>query len=606
MDKNMIGNMVNYERTRKKINLQVLVEGISSVSVMQRLENGERIPDFFVLERIIERLGRSINKIEFLYSKTVYELYFLRVLIERYIEEKNYIEAESALAYYESLKAASETLHRQFIYKYKAIIFSEKEVNHEDAMHYFKMALEMTVPNFYIKNLETRLLGEEELTILLLWMQECIEIDPYSFELDGDSILRYIETHYEDEEVKVNIYSKAVWVIGTWAIKQNNYQEALQYTLRGEQILTENKVLLHMPQYLERILFLTKENDAVAYREWKKQRDALKYLYEEYEKTWNTDSCEIWKHFRQQEVFLVSELFEQERNLLKQSQEGLADELDMDQKTISRLESGKYKPKEGTLEKLRAYFTIDRDVCSTRIVVEDFHLLEMERQIAKLNEARRGQEAEFLYKKLKSQLSMQWNENKQYVKYMDTLFASKQGKISWEEAISACMEAFHITRKGVCLDNVAQVILSRFEAFILNYMAVSYDNMGDKCKAIEIAESILQGYEKSKVDLRYHYAAVTLVASNLSDWYEEAGRFDDAIVLCDEIIKLELECNRGVHIGYLLSERRFAMDRKQENQNLESKDIYKKAYQILKLMKSKQRMLSLEKTYLKWYKETIN
>lgn len=61
------------------------------------------------------------------------------------------------------------------------------------------------------------------------------------------------------------------------------------------------------------------------------------------------------------------------------SQEKLADALEIDQKTIFRIESGKYKPKTGTYKKLREYLEVERDLCTTRIVVDDFKLLEMER-----------------------------------------------------------------------------------------------------------------------------------------------------------------------------------------------------------------------------------
>lgn len=86
--------MVYYERTKKKINFNVLTEGICSPSVIQRLEIGERLPNFFVLERIVERLGRSINKLEFLYDEKVYEIYYLRELIEQWIEKQEYEEAD--------------------------------------------------------------------------------------------------------------------------------------------------------------------------------------------------------------------------------------------------------------------------------------------------------------------------------------------------------------------------------------------------------------------------------------------------------------------------------------------------------------------------------
>ncbi len=78
MDKRMIGRMIGYERGKRKISMQMLSEGLCSVSVLQRLESSERFPDFFVLERLIERLGKSINKMEFLYSEAAYEIYYLR------------------------------------------------------------------------------------------------------------------------------------------------------------------------------------------------------------------------------------------------------------------------------------------------------------------------------------------------------------------------------------------------------------------------------------------------------------------------------------------------------------------------------------------------
>ena len=82
--------MVNYERNKRKISAQELTQGICSLSALQRLESGERLPDFFVLERIIERLGKSVNKIEFLYNEQAYEIYYLREIIEEYLEKKWY------------------------------------------------------------------------------------------------------------------------------------------------------------------------------------------------------------------------------------------------------------------------------------------------------------------------------------------------------------------------------------------------------------------------------------------------------------------------------------------------------------------------------------
>ena len=99
MDKNMLGGLICYERERKEINIQMLVRDICSPVAIQRLETGDRMPDYFVLERILERLGKSLNKIEFLYDEKVYEIFYLRGMLEYYLEEKDYAEVLDALAY---------------------------------------------------------------------------------------------------------------------------------------------------------------------------------------------------------------------------------------------------------------------------------------------------------------------------------------------------------------------------------------------------------------------------------------------------------------------------------------------------------------------------
>lgn len=58
MNKREIGNLIYYERTRQNIGLSELASGICSVSVLQRLENGERLPEPLILERLVERLER--------------------------------------------------------------------------------------------------------------------------------------------------------------------------------------------------------------------------------------------------------------------------------------------------------------------------------------------------------------------------------------------------------------------------------------------------------------------------------------------------------------------------------------------------------------------
>lgn len=603
MDKKMIGSMIAYERSKQGISSQRLSEGVCSVSALQRLERGVRLPDFFVLERLIERLGKSVNKIEFLYDEGAYDIYYLREIIEKSVEQREYEEAEGALAYYESRPEAGEPLHRQYLCKMRAVMAAEREENHTEAIRLLKEALEQTVPGFSWSCLEDYCMGEGEILLLLLWLQENQESGEEPIPVEPDKILQYIEKSCQDEEAKANIYSKAAWVLGTMAMGRQQWQEALRLTLRGEEILADNALLIHLPQFLDRIVELETKCDAKESEAWKRQRDALRKLYDEYGEQWDTGRITLWKNYRQMEVYLVSELFGQERRLIKQSQEKLADVLEMDQKTISRIEGGKYKPKAGTFRKMKEYLQIDRDICTTRIVVEDFSLLEMERKIAKLNANRHEEEAEALFKQLKSRLSLKWKENEQYIKYMETLFDMELGRISQEEAIRRCEEALKVTRKNG-IEQLDGIVFSRMETFIINYIARCYGQINQKEKGTELVEKVVKGYESSKVDLKYHYTSLALLYQHIAVNCEESNEFERAIFWCDKAILLDLRCHRGLNIGLLLEEKIYSMVKMNGNRHFGKQEYYQ-AYLLLKLMKKDKQMRYLQREYKEWYGEEL-
>lgn len=169
MNVQTLGKLIAYERNKNQISLQVLAEGLCSVSALQRLEGGERLLDFFVVERLLERLGTSINKMEFLFTETEYEFYYLREFIEKELVQNNYSEVEKALEDYQSRPEAEETLHRQYICKVWAVIEGQEKQNHAKAQHLLEEAMRLTMPwlevsdAFPVSAMEKYLLGEGEL-----------------------------------------------------------------------------------------------------------------------------------------------------------------------------------------------------------------------------------------------------------------------------------------------------------------------------------------------------------------------------------------------------------------------------------------------------------
>lgn len=602
MNQEMLGNMVRFEREKHNWSAKKMADGICSAAAVQRLESGSRVPDFFTLERIIERLGRSVNKLELLQDETAYELYYRREILEKHIEDGEYEQAEAAIEEYKALDAAKEALHRQYLYKMQAVLAESRDKDYVRAKELLENALRETLPELQVNEIGKSVLGESEIILLLMKFeidQKIGEGIPVEAER---KILSYIQTHVEDEEAKANIYSKAAWVFGKIEMERKNQQLALWYTLQGEKILTENGLLLHLPQFLERILQLTKETDEASYEEWKKQRDALKNLYEEYGERYETESVALWKLYRQQEIYLVSELFEQERKIKKLSQEQLADKLEIDQKTVSRIETGVTKPKPGTFQKLKEYLEMDRDICNTKIVTDDFEVLEMERELTRYFHYRDYENAKRVYAALKKRLDMKENVNQQYVKYRDTYLKMNKKVISMEACIEEYLEALYMTRENG-LEDLGKVILTRLEISILNAMMTAYIKVRKFQDGIKIMEKVKEGYENSKVDKKFHYTEVMAIYVTLANLYEKNGQFDEAIKNCDEGIRYELQCKKGLEIGYMKEGKIYTISRMGENINPAE---YKQPLQLYKLMRKNVRLNSLKKGYKTLYGQELD
>lgn len=600
-----IGALINYERTKQNISIDKLRDGVCSEAVLRRIEAGERGAEVFVLERLISRLGSSSNKIELIQDEKDYELLILREKLNGKLEIKNYDEAEKLLVEYKKIADKGNNLQLQYIETIDGILCSEKYIDYNKANEHFYKAINLTLPKFSLDKLGKYLFGENEIVLLLLYLKNNEEIGENSLSVYSNTILSYIDRHFADEEVKCNLYGRVAWVIGDSFIKNGKYEEALQVTMKAEDVLVSNGLLLNISQLLDRILFLSENINKILYDEFKKMRDALKELYEEYGFKWNTEDINLLIGYKQRNINVISEMVKRERLIRGISQQKLAEDLEIDIKTVSRIECGKALPKRNTLQKILDYFDIENEVAESRIITNDFYLLEMEREIAKLNTFQRYEEAEVLYKELKTKLSLEFKKNKQYVEYMDALFDMKINESTPSKTVERLVRAFNITRGKVGIDRVGEFVPSRAEAIIANNIAICFKRMNMRDKSMELLEKIILSYERSKIELKYRYVPLALIYNNLCTFYEEGSQFEKATALINKTVRYSIECLRGDFLGFLLEERTYTMDR-MIGDNKGSRDKYIQSYRIRCLMKASEKQKApIKKAFKKWYGEDI-
>ena len=214
-----IGALIKYERVKQNISIEKLAKGVCSESVIRRTEAGERGADYFVLDMIVSRLGRSDNKVELMQDEKDYELYELREKLTGAIENKSYDKAAKLLADYETLADIESPLHLQFIKMIKGFISEEKYRDFVEADRSYYQALTLTLPEFSLEKLENYLLGENELILLTLYLNNKEKLGENLLKTYGITILDYIERHFYDEEIKCNLYGRVSLIVGNSYIK---------------------------------------------------------------------------------------------------------------------------------------------------------------------------------------------------------------------------------------------------------------------------------------------------------------------------------------------------------------------------------------------------
>ena len=601
-----IGDIIKYQINKKSISPEKLTEGLCTTTSLKRLINGDTRQSFFLVERILQRLGISVNKVTLLHNESDDALFIMREMICKLLVEKDYAKAEYILSEYEMVADLSSPLHLQYVLETRGVILSEDYGKHEEALELYHKAFKAVIDRFEVDKLSDFLLGEEEMILLMLMLKEEMIVKNINISLYARGLLDYVEKQYEDEEVRTNIYSKLAWLLGESAIKNNQYEEALELTLGGIDTLTDNGLLLHLPQFLDRLLLLTKDRAEDVYSSWKKKRDALKELYVEYNEPWETEDIRLWESYRQNNIYLISELLRDERDLSGYSQEELAEAIGIDVKTISRIENGKSTPKKATFASIKEHFDLESDSFQTRLAVDSPFLLEMERDISRLTSKHQYKEAEILFKSLKKQLSMESKVNRQYVAFTEALFDNMLKRKPVEEVLADLENAFLITRKDKHLENLGRFVTTDLEAKIINMMAVCYKQTGHINKSIDLLENLKKGYERSKVTDRNHRIPIGLLYTNLCTYYEEMNRFDEAISLADEAIKYYIKCNRGDKLGFLVEEKTY-INYRMTGDNTTNKEKYRQSYRIMELMKSGEKEKApLREAYKEWYGETIN
>lgn len=575
-----IGRLLGQTRRAYKIPSEILCYGICSESMLKKIEANSISADYLLVNRLFERMGKSINQIALTLSNDDYIEYFYQQSIPCMLAEKNLAKSGELLEEYKKSAADKSALHRQYYYFYMGIyhiICNEHEKSVSDLRH----ALEMTLPDFSMHSLSRFLLARDEIIIILLWLLErglckdknaISEVRMLCIELE--------KRHYDIHSWDI-IFPQIILIWKQLAADYPQYTDMSEldhYCEKVFSLLSKEFRLYYIPQFLKFKIEITQKVNPSEANRLKKQRKALKNIYDNNNVHYPEDDYEIWYIFKQQNVSIISEFVKNERNYRNLFQHEMAELATLDDKTLSRIETGTSIPKRTTMQKLMDAMDMEHTLYNTEIDVTDFKLLEYIENMRLASSQNNIEEEIRAFKLLKENIPKS-RRNMQYIEYLEINLMKKQSLISNEEALSRCKCILEYTRK-FDLEKFSKIRLNITELHILAFMAKLHLNQKNYSKARILLESLLKGYDSISVDERFHSGEISLLLSLVASACEEMGDYEEAIAYSKRGILMQLKNGTGYLLAHLQSQLCFAMVGMSDSSE-QCVKIYEELYHLL-------------------------
>lgn len=553
---NQLGVMLCKEREKMGETRKRVAEGIISVSELCRVEHGGQEIDYFTLQALFERLGKSIDKLELAVSDGEYESIAYRIEIERSIKNRDSGMLAKLISGYYACNDERRPIHRQYRQVMDAIACCMKKQDYASCLRLMEQALTYTQREDWVRRIRygERLCNQEIRIILVItycrWKLGNADGLADEMELLG----RYIRHHYTDTEEQVKVYPHCAWLLGKLYLEQNRTEEAYAACRKGRESLIRNGSLSPLWQILElEEACLEKLGKTTALVQCRRYREAVSFLYEAAGVRPETDMIAVFmKSSFQGEFVITNELVRDIREAKGISQEQLCENI-CSQETLSRIEGGKRSPNKRKLYQLLKKMGMERENYYGFIEADDYELYEKVREYNRNIPNGRLEEAMRLLDEIQNGIDMTKTVNKQFIG-MERIFEQiTQNKLPLEQANRQLWELLTLTMPPTDSDRMIYRAPFRTEYIIWNHMAVNLWKAGRVEKAIGIYGELMQRYKKSRVSMRHHAVPGLTLYINYTAFLEVHNELEEAEAVGREGIEHSLACCRGDIAGDILA-----------------------------------------------------
>lgn len=482
-------------RTEENVSLDQLAMGFMSASQLAKIEKGERPIDKDIRDRLLERLGVAKELYENLLDICDFEEWDYKKKILSAIRDKKTEEAYQFLTAYRARLEENDKVNQQFILIMLGEVFKQEGASKEKIADCYWKAARLTIPEAEKVWREKRPLSVLEINLLLetlVYGNETDDLHKYRVLMD------YVDTGYYDEITKAKIYSKIVYY---YLKKQISFQKYWNVNIQKENLnLCENAIeklrnagrTYYLIELLEIKLEISEampDGTVPENLEEKELLSVIKNLYAEYNVPAYMQDCTYL--YQQKWIFAMSDVLRIRREMFGLTQEQLCEGI-CSVKSLRRAEKGQTDMQRETLKKILNRLGLSGQIQWSRLITSDRAVIKMAEKLGNYINDRDFATAYQQLENLKSQVSLDISQNKQYFLEKQALLEFEQGKVTREEFVKMEKEALECTLRVENLLQQKRVYLTEQE---ISCIRNSWKGMEKKEKE-ESIKFLLEFYEQ--------------------------------------------------------------------------------------------------------------
>ncbi len=526
--------------SQKKFQKSALVRGLCTRGTFRKIVDGSVSVDLNLIRILIQRLGKSPNKLEVIVSKEMLDAEMQQLYFDESIDLDDGGSAKRLLEWFKNDRdRANDNRVKKMTY-FRNLACYEHYINKDyaKAEEYIEKAIDTTLPGWKTEGFTQLVISTVELENLLEYglLKFVMQYGPGDFN-EGlkftDSVMGYIEARVTDDEERASILPKCHYLKAQILLKEGRTEQALIQCEAGVGHLRKYKRLQLMLPFIDLILRYGKDVMlSGSYERYSEYGRTLREIIDEYGfSSYKYDS--FFLRCKRMTFHCDTEIYSAQRKMKGMSQEKVSELADLDPAMVSKYETGKHSPNKTNFPKIMKALGLEWGRMSTTMACEDFTLLEKEQEIRMLVNNEDYDKASELIRDLESGLDPEFIQNRMTLKCLQNfLFMSTRDKTPgqvFEEDEAVLRETFPDFDKAI-----PRVPLA-CEARLLNQIVICLHQQGKNREATLIYNNLISAIENSYVDVGLRTRLYGLFLGNYA-------KTTASIKMSEKGIKYKIKC----------------------------------------------------------------